>query len=139
MVLVGIPIKKSLKTRKLSEEYVVKNEITGHLNVAASWQAIERGDGATIIGRDKGGLFHLYSEFLEMAEKGDSEVLKAEASVKKLLSVCEYKSIETRLNRWHKGYETLTFSRPRIRNRDISKEEWLGVTTNNINNEGHLL
>ncbi len=138
IVMVGIPIKKSLETRKLSEEYVLKNKISGFLNVTAGWQAMERGYGATIIGSGKGGSSPLFSEFLKMAEKGDSEVLKAESVIKKLLSVSEDKSFETRLNKWREGYEALKHTRPGIKNNYISKDEWLGVATNNINNEFEL-
>ncbi len=138
IVMVGIPIKKSLETRKLSEEYVLKNKISGFLNVTAGWQAMERGYGATIIGSGKGGSSPLFSEFLKVAEKGDSEVLKAEAVIKKLLSVSEDKSFETRLNKWREGYEALKHTRPGIKNNYISKDEWLGVATNNINNEFEL-
>ena len=42
IVMAGIPIRRSLESRKLSEEYVVKNKINGHLNASAGLQAIER-------------------------------------------------------------------------------------------------
>jgi signal transduction histidine kinase/CheY-like chemotaxis protein/HAMP domain-containing protein len=138
IVMVGIPIRRSVETRKLSEEYVIKNEINGYLNVTAGLQAIERGYGATIIGSGNGGSSPLFTEFLKMAEKGDSEVLKAETAIKKLLCVSEDKSFETRLNKWREVYVALKLTRPRIKNNEISKEEWLDVATNNINKELEL-
>ncbi|MCP4266491.1 MAG: response regulator [Candidatus Brocadiaceae bacterium] len=138
VVMVGIPIRKSLETRKLSEEYALKNEISSFLNVAAGWQAIERGYGATIIGSGKGGSSPLFSEFLKMAEKGDSEALKAGASIRKLTSESEDKSFDTRVDRWREGYEVLKLFRNKIKNNDISKDEWLDVATSNINNEFEL-
>ena len=97
LVLIGILINRSLKESKLTERYVVKNEIVGYLNVAAGWQAIERGYGATIIGSGKGSSSPLFPKFLKMAENGDFEVSKARTAMKKLLSVNEDKVFETRI------------------------------------------
>ncbi|MGR3311255.1 MAG: hypothetical protein ACUZ77_10840, partial [Candidatus Brocadiales bacterium] len=94
IVLLVISIKRSFEERKHSEEYVIKNKIAGLLNTAAGWQAIERGYGATIIGSGEGSSSSLYSRFLEMAEKGDSEVLQIEESAKELLSICKGKTFE---------------------------------------------
>ena len=45
IVLVGKSIKKSLESRKLSDEYTIKNKIIGHLNTAAGWHALNVGMG----------------------------------------------------------------------------------------------
>ncbi|MBT6560983.1 MAG: hypothetical protein HON76_00455, partial [Candidatus Scalindua sp.] len=123
VVLSGISIRRSFKTKKLSSEYAIKNKISGHLNAAAGWQAITRGYGATIIGSDKGDSSPLFSKFLEMAGKGDFEVTQVEEQIRELLSVRKDKAFEERLNIWRKNYESLTLSRPRIKNKDISKDE----------------
>jgi PAS domain S-box-containing protein len=138
VVLSGISIRRSFKTKKLSSEYAIKNKISGHLNAAAGWQAITRGYGATIIGSDKGDSSPLFSKFLEMAGKGDFEVTQVEEQIRELLSVRKDKAFEERLNIWRKNYESLTLSRPRIKNKDISKDEWLDISTLNINNEFSL-
>ena len=135
LVLIGILINRSLKESKLTERYVVKNEIVGYLNVAAGWQAIERGYGATIIGSGKGSSSPLFPKFLKMAENGDFEVSKARTAVKKLLSVNKDKVFETRIDKWLREYEILKLTRPKIKNIDISKNEWIDVATTNINNE----
>ena len=137
-VLVGVLINRSLEESKFTKKYVVKNEIIGYLNVAAGWQAIERGYGATIIGSGKGSSSPLFPELLKMVEQGDSEVSKAETAIKKLLSVSEDKSFETRINKWRRGYQALKLTRPRIKNNDISTDEWIDVATININNELEL-
>ena len=137
--LSGMSIRRSFKTKKLSDEYTIRNKIVIHLNNATGWQAIERGYGATIIGDDKGNSSPLFSTFLEMAEKGDSEVSQAEEEIRKLLSIMKDKVLVERLNTWRRSYEAHTLTRPRIENRGISKDEWIDIVTLNINNEFNLL
>ncbi len=137
-VLSGISIRRSFETKKFSEEYITKNKISRHLNAAAGWQAIERGYGATIIGSGKGDSSPLFSKFLETAGNGDSEISQVEEHIRKLLIGRKDQAFKERLNIWRKGYETLTLTRPRIKNRDISKDEWLDIITLNINNEFNL-
>ncbi len=132
VVLSVVSIRRSLETKNLSKEYALKNEIVGHLNAAAGWQAIERGIGATIIGSGEGGSSPLFPKFLEMARNGDSETLKAEEQIKNLLSINNDHTFEERLNIWRKSYEAFKLIRPRIKNREISKDEWLDTITLNI-------
>ncbi|MBC8551075.1 MAG: hypothetical protein H8D23_15630, partial [Candidatus Brocadiales bacterium] len=138
IALVGKSIKKSLEARTLSEEYSIKNKIIGHLNTAAGWHAIERGYGATILGSGNGDSSPLFTNFLEMGKRGDSEVFQAERFVKKLTKVDDDDILEKELDRWHEGYQILLSSRPKIASNDISRKEWLDVTTININNEFDL-
>jgi len=138
IALVGKSIKKSLESRKLSDEYTIKNKIIGHLNTAAEWHAIERGCGATILGSGKGDLSPLFSNFLEMGKKGDSEIFQAEKYIKELIKIEDNGKLERELNIWHEGYQMLLSTRPKIGSSDISREEWLNVATLNINNEFDL-
>jgi len=138
IVLVGKSIKKSLEARTLSEEYSIKNKIIGHLNTAAGWHAVERGYGATILGSGNGASSSLFTSFLEMGKKGDSEVLQAEKYIRKLTKADDDDILEKELNRWHKEYQILLSSRPKIASNSIHKKEWLNVTTININNEFDL-
>ena len=138
IVLVGKSIKKSLEARTLSEEYSIKNKIIGHLNTAAGWHAVERGYGATILGSGNGASSPLFTSFLEMGKKGDSEVLQAEKYIRKLTKADDDDILEKELNRWHKEYQILLSSRPKIASNSIHKKEWLNVTTININNEFDL-
>ncbi|ODS30062.1 MAG: signal transduction histidine kinase [Candidatus Scalindua rubra] len=137
-VFMGLLMRRSFEESMLSEEYVIKNRIMGHLNASAGWQAIERGYGATIIGSGEGDSYSLFLDFLEMSRKGEAEVLQAERHIKKLLSVKSDKTFEEQLNKWRRGYEALLSARPRIASNDISKEEWLNTATLNINNEVDL-
>jgi PAS domain S-box-containing protein len=137
-VLVGKSIKKSLDSRKLSEEYTIKNKIIRHLNTAAGWHAIERGYGATILGDGKGNSSPLFTDFIEMRKKGDSEVFQAEKHIKELIRIEDSNLLEKELNIWREGYQKLLSTRPRIASNDIPREEWLNVTSININNEFDL-
>ena len=135
IVLLVMSLRRSFEVHKHSEEYALKNRISGHLNIAAGWQAIERGYGATIIGSGKGDSSPLYPKFLEMGEKGDAEVLQAHEQMKEFLSLNKDKTFEDRLHSWTIGYGDIQDSRPRIAYKNISKYEWLGIATQNINNE----
>ncbi|MBC8554790.1 MAG: PAS domain S-box protein [Candidatus Brocadiales bacterium] len=138
IVLVGKSIKKSLESGTLSAEYIIKNKIIGHLNAAAGWHAIERGYGATILGDGKGDSSPFFTNFLEMRKNGDSEVFQAEKYIKELTKIADNNILEKELNKWREGYQMLLSARPKIASNDIPKEEWLNVTTSNINNEFDL-
>ncbi|MGR3293185.1 MAG: response regulator [Candidatus Scalindua sp.] len=138
IVLLGISIRRSSEKLKFSEKYALKNKITGHLYTAAGWQAMERGYGAIIIGSGKGDSSPLFSKFVEMGEKGDAEVLQVDMHMRKLLSISKDKVLEYRLYSWIEGYGDLEYARPRIKYKNISKYEWLEITTHNINNEFDL-
>ena len=131
-------MKKSLESRKLSDEYTIENKIIGHLNAAAGWHAIERGYGATILGSGEGSSSPLISKFIEMREKGDAEAFQAEKYINELLNIKDNQTLENELNLWHEGYQILLAIRPKIANNEIDRDEWLKFTTLNINNEFDL-
>lgn len=54
VVYAWFSIRSSYDTQKILSEYEIRNRITGYLNTAAGWQAVERGYGTTIIGSGKG-------------------------------------------------------------------------------------
>jgi len=138
IVLLGISIKRSFDAKKQTEEYVIVNKISGLLNAAAGWQAIERGYGATIIGSDKGNSSPFFPKFLEMAKRGDSVVLQIEKEIEKLLSVRSSNIFKKILSKWQKEYESLVSARNKIASNDIFKDEWLEIATRNIRNEFNL-
>jgi hypothetical protein len=100
VTLVGITINRAFEEKKLAKEYGIKNQIAGHLNAAAGWQAIERGLGATILGSAEGDLSPLFSKFIEMGKKGDTEVLEAKKSADKLFALTKNKEFDDKLNHW---------------------------------------
>jgi len=137
-ILVGITLNRAFEEKALAEEYGIKNQIAGHLNAAAGWQAIERGLGATIIGSGESEASPLFPKFLDMAKKGDIEVIEAKKYADKLFVLTKNKNFDNRLNQWLEKYGLLKFSRPEIATGEISKNEWINVTTTNINYEFYL-
>jgi len=73
-----------------------------------------------------------------MRKKGDSEVFQAEKHIKELIRIEDSNLLEKELNIWREGYQKLLSTRPRIASNDIPREEWLNVTSININNEFDL-
>ncbi len=138
ILLVAKSINKSLESSKLSGEYTIKNEIIGHLNSAARWNAIERDYGATILGSGDGNSSPLFSKFLEVREKGDTEAFQAKKYINELLSFNDDKALENKLNLWQEGYQDLLTIRPKISNNKITNDEWLKFTSLNIKNEFDL-
>ncbi len=138
VLLVAKSIKKSLESSKLSDEYTIENKIIGHLNAAAGWHAIERGYGATIIGSGEGRSSPLFPKFIEMGERGDSELFQAEKYINELLNIKDNKTLENELDLWHEEYQAFLAIRPKIANNEIDRDEWLKITTLNINHEFDL-
>lgn len=135
VVYAWFSIRRSYDTQKLLSEYEIRNRITGYLNTAAGWQAIERGYGSTIIGSGKGDSSPLYPKFIEAGEKGDSIVLEIDKYKKELLSG---KIFEDKLYSWLDAYGDMQDNRPRIAYKNISKYEWFEIATQNINAEFDL-
>ncbi|KHD09256.1 hypothetical protein PN36_07395 [Candidatus Thiomargarita nelsonii] len=73
LILVGVIIKSAFEEQNLAKQYKIKTQIAGYLNTAAEWQAIERGLGAIILGSSEGDSSPLFSKFLEMGKKGDTQ------------------------------------------------------------------
>ncbi|MEK8018036.1 MAG: histidine kinase dimerization/phospho-acceptor domain-containing protein, partial [Candidatus Parabeggiatoa sp.] len=138
ITLVGITINRVFEDKTLAKEYGIKNQLAGHLNAAAGWQAIERGLGATILGSAEGDTSPLFPKFIEMGKKGDSEVIQAKHYADKLFAITQNHSFDDKLNKWLEKYGLLKFSRPKIARGDISKNEWINLTTTNINYEFNL-
>ncbi|MBS1259574.1 MAG: Sensor histidine kinase RcsC [Candidatus Scalindua arabica] len=138
IVLFVMSLRRSFEVHKHSEEYALRNKINGHLNAAAGWQAIESGYGATIIGSGEGDSSPLYPKFLEMGKKGDAEVLQARKLTKELLSLNKGEMFEDILSSWTLSHLHLQNSRNRIAYKSISKDEWNGLATHNINSEFEL-
>jgi len=138
VTLVGITINKAFEEKKLAQAYGIKNQIAGHLNAAAGWQAIERGLGATILGSGQGNLSPLFSKFIEMGKKGDTDVLEAKKSADQLFALTKNNNFDDKLNQWLEKYRQLRLSRPKIASGNISKNEWLNIATANINYEFNL-
>ena len=138
IVLLGISIKRAFDANKQTEEYLIINKISGLLNVATGWQALERGYGATIIGGGKGDSSPFFPKFIEMTKTGDSGVFQIEKEAEKLLGVRSNKTFEKKIIKWRKSYKSLVSARQKIASNDISNDEWLNIATFNIRSEFNL-
>jgi signal transduction histidine kinase/CheY-like chemotaxis protein/HPt (histidine-containing phosphotransfer) domain-containing protein len=138
VILVGITINRAFEEKELAKEYAIKNQIAGHLNAAAGWQAIERGLGATILGSSEGDSSPLFPKFIEMGKKGDTEILEAKKYADKLFALTKNHDFDDKLNQWLEKYRALRLSRSKIATGEISKNDWLNITTTNINDEFNL-
>jgi len=143
LTLVSMVIKDAYEEERLAEEYGIKNQIAGHLNAAAGWQAIERGFGSTIIGGGSGGSSPLFPRFLELGKKGDNEVLRAKKYAEKLIAISENnksgnKNFEKKFNDWLGKYEALKAIRTKVATGDVILNKWFNIATANINHEFNL-
>jgi signal transduction histidine kinase/CheY-like chemotaxis protein len=138
VILVGMIIKNAFEEKNIANQYKIKNQIAGYLNAAAEWQAIERGLGSLILGSGEGESSPLFSKFMEMGKKGDTQVLHAKQSAEKWIARSKNNDFEDKLNQWHEKYEAVKLARPKIAADDISKDEWLDIATANINHEFSL-
>ncbi len=131
-------IYEAFEEQKLAKEYKIKNQIAGYMNAAAGWQAIERGLGATILGSGEGKSSPLFEQFIEIGQKGDAQVLHAKMSIKKWVKIAKNNNFEEKLNKWREKSEAVKLARKKIARGEISKNEWLKITTANINYEFNL-
>ncbi|MDH5511314.1 MAG: methyl-accepting chemotaxis protein [Nitrospinota bacterium] len=109
----------------------VINEISGHLNGAAAYQAIERGVGATILGSGNPSAA-LLEKFKNLGAQGDEQVRLAVEHFDELFALSGEKDLKTRYNLWQGAYKRLIDSRHRVTSRSIPVEEWIKITNDNI-------
>ncbi len=136
--LVIFTFRASLTERKFVQDNAVGNRLAGHLNAAAGWQAIERGIGATMLGGNPELASPFLDELNEARRQGDAEVAQADQRAIELTSRKNDSVFTVRLTTWRRDFEALLAARPRLEDGSISKDEWLAVTTKNIQNEFDL-
>ncbi|MBI4666003.1 MAG: bacteriohemerythrin [Nitrospinae bacterium] len=134
LILASFLIKGSLETRTSSSRYNILNKIAGHLNVAAGWQAIERGTGNTIIGSESPSP-ELLSRFDEVGAKGDEEAQKAHALINQLLDMGENSDFKTQATAWKSSYEGMKSLRSQVKGKSIASKDWVAKSTENIDAE----
>ncbi|MDH5639020.1 MAG: methyl-accepting chemotaxis protein, partial [Nitrospinota bacterium] len=117
--------------RAEAERMEVINEISGHLNSAAAFQAIERGVGATILGSDNPS-GALLEKFKGLGAQGDEQVRLALEHFDELFAISDEKDLKSRYNQWQATYKRLIDSRHRVTSKSISDAEWIKVTSTNI-------
>ncbi len=138
VTLVSMIIKSAYEEEQLAKEYALKNQLAGHLNAAAGWQAIERGFGAAIIGGGKGSLSPLFPKFLAAGKNGDSEVSTAEKYAKQLMTMVEKQDFAEKVNQLRDKHDALKILRTLVATGNASPKEWFDISTANIYREFEL-
>ncbi len=141
-VLIGFAVNSALKERWFVHEYKIRNALTSHLNLAAQFQAVERGLGATLLGFGKGSegkkMSKLHQDFMEAGRKGDEHVRQSIVFANKLEALKKYHALQERLDNLRSSFNKLKTVRQGITNHDVTVDEWVSVVTVNINNEFKL-
>ncbi len=119
---------------RVAERYGYMEQAAGHLNVAAGWQAIERGVGATILGAEHPPA-ELINKFNDLGAKGDAEVKSAVGDINKLLSAFPDKDLETAHRDWQAANKALQDARPKVTTAAIAKGDWVKTASANIGAE----
>ena len=130
-------IANAMKQNGMAERYAHMEQIAGHLNAAAGWQAIERGVGATILGSEHPPA-ELIAKFNGLGAKGDAEIKEALEGVKTLLSNYPDKDLDSKYMDWQSGVKALGEARPKVQSASIGKAEWVKTASTNIDNEFRL-
>ncbi len=138
ITLSGMIINSAHEEEKLAKEYALKNQLAGHLNAAAGWQATERGFGAAIISSGKGSSSSLFPKFLVLGKNGDIEVSQAKKYAKKLITLIENKDFDEKLNHLHEKHDALKMLRTKVATGNVSTKEWFDITAANIRREFEL-
>ncbi|MBI5816099.1 MAG: bacteriohemerythrin [Nitrospinae bacterium] len=134
LVLAALLVTEALRQRGDAKRYDQMNEIAGHLNAAAGWQAIERGVGATIIGSQTPPA-ELVATFDEVGRNGDTEANSAALKSEKLLSERDGVDFKAQFGAWKKAYEEVKSSRSAVKGKSIPAPDWIAKATANIDAE----
>ncbi|VAX20473.1 Methyl-accepting chemotaxis protein I (serine chemoreceptor protein), partial [hydrothermal vent metagenome] len=134
LILAAFLIVSSNKDMNKAELYEVMDQVAGHVNQAAAFQAIERGVGATILG-SKNPPSGLFSKFEELGKKGDAKVQEGLENIEELLKLRSDPDLQTAVSTWKNAYNDLKSARPKVMNRSISKSEWIPTASKNIQSE----
>ncbi|MGK7344662.1 MAG: nitrate- and nitrite sensing domain-containing protein, partial [Candidatus Nitrospinota bacterium M3_3B_026] len=137
LILAAILVRDAWNLSSRAEVYDIKNEIAGHLNAAAGWQAIERGVGATILGSDSPPAA-LISKFKSLGGKGDNEAAQAMEHAGELEALVEDDDFRRQLEAWKRSYEGLRAARSRVLGASIKRGAWISAATANIEDEFSL-
>lgn len=119
---------------RLATNYGMMEKIAGHLNVAAGWQAIERGAGATILGSANPPA-DLLKKFEDVGQKGDAEAESASKKLEELHAVEHDADVDAKLGKWREGHKALAEARGRVKSASIPKDDWVKLATANVDNE----
>jgi methyl-accepting chemotaxis protein len=134
LFLAGTLVLKALDQRSLAKRYNIMQELAGHLNAAAGWQAIERGVGATILGSDNPSQ-GLLTKFKKLGQKGDDEIALAQEHLEEYLDIFDNEDAKTQVEQWEDKRAALKTARKGVLGASITKGDWVSTASKNISQE----
>jgi len=133
VLTIGVTAHRTLREQESAHLLALRNTLVGCLNEAAGWQAIERGYGATVIGRGQGDQSPLYENFVVAAAVSDTAHSKALVAAQSFLREAPDHIFRDNLTSWRQGTAAVRLARAKIGRGGISRDEWVAVATSNIN------
>lgn len=137
LLLAGFLVNNARRDMGIATRYRYMEQAAGHLIVAAGWQAIERGTGATILGSGQPPA-DLVVKFIDLGKKGDFQVKEAMKDLIALLSVSPDADLRAKREAWQTAYRRVLESRAKVTSTAISKTDWINAATANIEAEMSL-
>ncbi|MEM7790230.1 MAG: methyl-accepting chemotaxis protein [Verrucomicrobiota bacterium] len=142
-VVVLVPIISSLAKSNAEQARAVElselNQLSDELSEAISHQAIERGSGNTMIAAAGTPSSAIVDINLLNRKRGDERVERSLELARSLQKKLKDPDFDTAVSNWKAAYNALTAARPRIKARDITSGEWLGLANRNIDAEKALI
>jgi methyl-accepting chemotaxis protein len=134
LILGGMLLNEMYKNRQAAAQSHLMAEAAGYLNVAAGWQAIERGIGATILGSTEVSAA-LLQRFHQLGELGDAEVNKAVATIRALQQMHNPPSLNQAFAQMQRSNEALVQRRSGVVAQTARLDDWIATATRNIHDE----
>ncbi|MDH5511316.1 MAG: hypothetical protein OEZ32_13325, partial [Nitrospinota bacterium] len=117
--------------------YGLINSIAGDLNEAAGHQALERGMGVTILTMENPSE-EVLNRFIQAGVQGQGVMEKALASLEILLDMSENMDLKLAAEKWRKIRKELAVVKGKVASRQVEPEEWLRLSTENIEMEFYM-
>ncbi len=107
------------------------NELAGHLNAAAGYQAIMRGAGATLMAAQTPDAA-LRARFEDATAKSLTEVQAAQAALQKLAQAWREPGLAARAAEWQAACTKVQEATPLVLKGDIATDQWISLTSSAI-------
>ena len=127
-------VSKAMDENRLAKRYDLMQEIAGHINAAAGWQAIERGVGATILSSANPPQA-LVNKFTNLGEKGDASAKEGREHIEELLAIAHDNDLKTQTGIWEDKLSALKDARTKVYSASIRRSKWIPIASANINQE----
>jgi methyl-accepting chemotaxis protein len=134
LIMLAFITSESLELRALAIKSEVMNRLAGNLNMAAGWQAIERGVGGTILASEKPSQ-ELLSRFDEVGLKGDAEVALINSVAEDALAIESGPDFRAKLDSSRSAYAEMKTARESVKRKSIAVKDWVSKSTANIEAE----